>query len=232
MNWKEIKVASNNKYFTLNEKRIFGKEFLEVLKFHAPGLAPVKDVSGAYHINEQGSAIYKQRFDRTFGYYFNKAAVTKDKDWFHIDTQGNACYAESYNWVGNYQEDLVVVRRENDYFHLNASGERIYSENYKYAGDFKDGIACVCNNKNRWHHIDTNGLFVHDKSFLDLGVYHKGYAIARDEKGWFHIDKEGVEIYKQRYSAIEPFYNGHALVTDFSLTKHILNENGFELITV
>lgn len=41
----------------------------------------------------------------------------------------------------------------------------------------------------------------------DLGVYHNGYAAAKDEKGWFHVDKKGSAIYDERYAFIEPFYN-------------------------
>ena len=51
MNWQEIKVSSNNTQFLFNGKLIFGKTFIEVLKFHSPGLAPVLDNSGAYHID-------------------------------------------------------------------------------------------------------------------------------------------------------------------------------------
>lgn len=65
--------------------------------------------------------------------------------------------------------------------------------------------------------IDENGRYIHPKNdryaFLDLDVYHKGYARARDDSGWFFIDTNGEDVSRgQRYRQIENFYNGQALV--------------------
>ena len=46
MNWQEIKVSADNTYFLFDSKQIFGKSFLEVLKFHSPGLAPERAGTG------------------------------------------------------------------------------------------------------------------------------------------------------------------------------------------
>ena len=65
--------------------------------------------------------------------------------------------------------------------------------------------------------IDENGRFLHTadekSSFLDLDVYHKGLAKARDEAGWFFIDRRGIDVGGgRRYRQVENFYNGQALV--------------------
>ena len=65
--------------------------------------------------------------------------------------------------------------------------------------------------------IDHNGHFLHPvdgkSSFLDLDVYHKGLARARDEHGWFFIDRQGTDFGQgRRYRQVENFYNGQALV--------------------
>ena len=75
-------------------------------------------------------------------------------------------------------------------------------------------------------HIDFNGEQLHKHFFNDLGVFHKGFAIALDEKGWTHIDTNGLPIYDQRYRFVEPFYNGWALVKDFDENIFHLSENG------
>jgi hypothetical protein len=112
------------------------------------------------------------------------------------------------------------------------NGNRIYAENYVYAGDYKDVIACVKSQDGLYRHIDNKGKFINDKSFLDLGVFHKNFATAKDKNGWFHIDKQGNEIYKNCYLTIEPFYNGFALVTPFDNNKIIIDEKGLKLVTV
>ena len=47
--------------FTENSPPICPR-FLEVLKFHAPGLAPVRDAFGAYHVTPDGHPAYESRY--------------------------------------------------------------------------------------------------------------------------------------------------------------------------
>ena len=233
MNWRDIKIANDNTYFVFEGTPIFNKKFIEVLKFHAPGLAPVIDESGAYHIDIQGNDLYTERYNRTFGYYCNRAAVVKDTNWFHINERGERIYSQLYLWVGNYQENFCTVRNKNNqYFHIDIDGNKVYSENYIYAGDFKDGIACVKLSNGYFKHIDAGGKFINNKEFSNLGVFHKNFATAKDEKGWFHIDKQGNQLYKERYLFIEPFYNGFALVETFEGIKRIIDEQGKKIIEI
>lgn len=233
MNWKDIKTATDNTYFLVNDKPVFDRQFIEVLKFHEPGIAPVKDETGSYHITVLGNELYKERYSRTFGFYCNRAAVINGIDWFHINDIGKRVYQESYSWTGNFQENLCTVRdKDNNYFYIQLNGERLNNKNFIYCGDFKDGIACVKTNSGFLQHINNHGEFINDNEYFDLGVFHKNFATAKDKEGWFHIDGKGSEIYSQRYSMIEPFYNGFALVTKFNNEKLIIDENGMEIIKV
>lgn len=233
MNWHNIKISDDGTYFLFNGERIFNNEFIEVLKFHEPGLAPVTDSCGSFHIDASGKELYPERYARTFGFYCNRAAVVKENRWFHLTETGKAAYNQTYHWTGNFQENLCPVRDEHDqYFHIDLHGNRIYRENYVYCGDFKDGIACVKMENGFYRHINKNGDSLNHKSFCDLGVFHKSFATAKDENGWFHIDKKGNELYTHRFLAIEPFYNGFALVTRFDNQKLIINEHGEKIIAI
>lgn len=233
MNWQDIKVSADNTHFLFNGLPIFDRLFIEVLKFHSPGLAPVKDESGSYHIDKFGNQLYADRFIRTFGFYCNRASVVQADNWFHLTDKGDKAYNHTFNWTGNYQENLCSVRNnDNKYFHINLDGNRIYSDSYIYCGDFKDGIACVKTSNGFCKHIDTKGNFINDKSFHDLGIFHKNFATAKDKNGWHHIDKSGNEVYGHRFLAVEPFYNGFALVTQFDNQKIIINEQGNKIIIV
>ncbi|WP_318640101.1 methyltransferase [Flavobacterium ardleyense] len=232
MNWKDIKTATDNTHFLYDDNKIFNRNFIEVLKFHTPGVAPVKDYSGAFHITDEGKDLYNQRYERTFGFYCNRAAVISDKYWFHIDERGQRISKKKYAWTGNFQEEICTVRNgNNEYFHIDILGNKIYKENYIYAGDFKDGIACVKLQNGNFKHIDSKGKFINESEFVDLGIFHKKYATAKDRKGWFHIDINGIELYSERYLLVEPFYNGFALVTSVIDQKSIINEKG-ELILI
>ena len=87
------------------------KTFKNKLKFHSPGLAPVEDETGWYHIDTKENPIYSQHYSRAFGYYDGLAAVTDfDGNCYHIDTQVKRVYLENYAFCGNYQEKKCVVR--------------------------------------------------------------------------------------------------------------------------
>lgn len=208
-------------------KPFYTNKFLKVLKYHEPGLAPVLDRKGAYHIDLDGKPVYSPYFKRTFGFYDNLAAVESEEGWFHILPQGTPLYTQRYAWCGNFQEGCCPVRNfQGDYFHISLEGVPLYADRYAYGGDFKDGIAVVCNEKGQNTHINKEGRFVHSQWFSQLDVFHKGFARAKDEEGWGHINKQGQFIYKNRYATVEPFYNGIAHVEDFKRRIFLIDEEG------
>jgi hypothetical protein len=233
MNWQDIEISDDNTHYLFEGKPVFNKQFIEVLKFHESGIAPVKDETGAYHIDTSGKQLYSERFSRTFGYYCNRAAVVDKDQWYHITKSGDKAYTCLYSWAGNYQENFCTVRDHNNrYFHIDLYGQNIYTETFIYCGDYKDSIACVKTANGFYKHIDTKGKFINSKEFHDLGVFHKSFATAKEKDGWYHIDKGGKEIYKQRYLSVEPFYNGFALVTQFDNSKIIIDERGQKKINI
>jgi hypothetical protein len=194
------------------------------MKYHTPGLAPVRKATEAFHIDTRGLPAYSKRFIETFGFYSGLATVRDEKGCFHITPQGEECYSNRYAWCGNFQEGFCTVKDQTGfYFHINYNGEKAYPQQYHYVGDFKEGKAVVCNELGLHSHIDYQGVLIHGKWFLDLDVFHKGFARAKDQGGWFHIDKSGKPLYKERYAAIEPFYNGVARVEKTDGTLMTIN---------
>ncbi len=230
---EQIILSPCETFHLINDAPLYSQRFSQVMKFHKPGLAPAKDNSGAFHINTKGNPAYLNRFIDSFGFYEGFAAVMNEDGWFHIKTNGEACYTERFNWCGNFQEGFSTVNDKfNNYFHINPQGQKAYKEKYNYVGDFKDGVAVVCNRNGLHSHINYDGNLIHKQWFVDLDVYHKGYARAKDSAGWHHINKAGKSIYSQRYAQIEPFYNGIARVETFEgalITINIKNKKITEL---
>jgi len=121
---------------------------------------------------------------------------------------------------------------QNNYYHIDLWGNELYAKKYVYVGDYKDGIACVCLYEGCFKHIDSQGNYINDKHFIDIGIFHKNFATARDSEGWFHINKKGEALYNERYLYVEPFYNGYALVTTFEYKKKIIDEKGKISLTI
>ena len=225
--WKEIILSPDRTHHILDGKPLYEKRFISVMKFHELGIAPVFDEEGGYHIDISGRACYLERYSKTFGFYCNRAAVVDEEGWYHILPNGEKLYSHRYRWCGNYQENYCVVCDKDDYyFHIDSQGDPLCKDRYVYAGDFKDHIAVVQRRDGRSSHIYSDGSFVHDVWFLDLDVYHKNFARAKEEKGWCHIDIHGQPIYSMRFKMIEPFYNGYARVEDHYGALLIIDEEG------
>jgi hypothetical protein len=228
----KITLSIDRTHHIYNRQPLYNKRFTRVMSFHPPGLAPVLDETRAYHILLDGEPAYNPRFQKTFGFYEERAAVKDVSGWFHIDHQGKPTYAERYDWVGNYQEERVAVNKCSQYFHIKKNGIPAYRQRYRYAGNYKEGIAVVYRENGLATHIDKLGNMIHGKEFIELDIFHKGYAVARDKKGFFHISMEGKPFYAQRYEWIEPFYNGRALARKYDGSIITLDEETLKEIVI
>jgi len=229
--WHDISIASDGTHHARNGTPLYVERFDEVLKYHAPGLAPVLRLSQwdseAWHIDTAGRPAYGQRFLRTFGFYEGRAVVVDGRGWGHILPDGSQLCAERYDWCGNFQGGRCTVRAVGgSYHHVDPEGRAVYAARWRYAGDFRDGVAVVQGDNGQSSHIDLTGDFVHEHWFLDLDVFHKSYARARDADGWLHVDRVGKPIYARRFAAVEPFYNGQARVERFDGGLEIVDERG------
>ncbi len=225
--WQDLTIAPEQTHHLKDGHPAYKARFVQILKFHSPGLAPVRDASGAYHIESTGRAAYRERYICTFGFYEGRAAVQAHDGWFHILANGRPLYSGRYAWCGNFQGGCCTVRFPGGlYCHLQLNGEVAYSQRYRYAGDFRDGVAVVQREDGLHTHINIEGSQVHGCWFLDLDVFHKGFARARDDNGWHHIDINGQSIYRNRFAAIESFYNGQARVENFDGSLLVINETG------
>lgn len=231
MNWQVLQIAADTTHHIMHNKPAYNQRFSEVLAFHPPGLAAVRLDETAWHIHPNGQAAYAARFKRTFGFYQGLAAVITETGWQHIDTNGTAINPQTYDWCGNFQGGLCSVRNaKGEYWHIEMNGQAAYPQRWRYAGDFRDGIAVVQSEQGYSTHITVQGEYLHQAWFLDLDVFHKGFARAKDEAGWMHINKQGQPIYCRRFAAVEPFYNGQARVELMNGALELIDETGTTLV--
>ncbi|VEN74736.1 Methyltransferase (fragment) [Candidatus Desulfarcum epimagneticum] len=230
MDWRLARVAPDFSHHQINGRPLYNERFDKVMKFHAPGLAPVLKAGKAWHIDSTGRAAYPQRRVKTFGFYEGFASVIDKDGAFHIVIDGSPLYSIRYQWTGNFQEGRCAVRTmEGFYHHIDSEGKKIARVLWRYAGDYKDGIAVAQRDDGLSTHLDLHGGILHNRWFMDLDVFHKGYARAKDDSGWFHIDPAGRPVYPDRYAMIEPFYNGQARVETKQGALWIIDENGGKL---
>lgn len=232
MSWQFFDVSScGTHHVDERGEPAYGERFDEVLKFHPPGLAPVRRRGQAWHVRSDGSPAYARCFIRTFGYYEALAAVVALEGWHHITAEGADAYVHRYAWCGNFQQGRCAVRdHDGDYLHITPEGDAPYPDRWRYAGDYRDGMAVVQTADGRSTHIGLDGTLVHGKWFVDLDVFHKGFARARDEDGWMHVDVKGRPAYARRFHLVEPFYNGQARVERLDGALEVIDESGATLV--
>ncbi len=228
MAWHELRVhLDGTHHVDTRGTPVYPERFDEVLTFRAPGLAPVRRESAAWHIGDDGQAVYDRRFVRTFGFYEGFAAVISRDGWHHISSDGSDAYRERHDWCGNFQEGRCTIRNhDGTYYHIKSDGSAAYLGRWHYAGDYRDAVAVVQSANGRSTHIDLDGNQIHGSWFADLDVFHKGFARARDQDGWTHIDVRGRPIYARRFAFVEPFYNGQARVERFDGALEVIDEAG------
>ena len=225
--WRQAVLAPDRTHHRFEGQPLYSERFDEVLPFHAPGLAPVRRGAEAWHIDATGRPVYSRRFRRAFGFYEGRAAVISEEGWHHIRQDGEQLYPERYAWCGNYQGARCTVRDSQGlYRHLDLEGHPAYSRCWRYAGDYREGSAVVQEADGRSTHIDADGNFLHGRWFVDLDVFHKGFARARDLVGWMHIGPTGQPAYARRFALVEPFYNGQARVERPDGALEVINERG------
>lgn len=227
MSWQRAVVAADRTHHVLSGRPLYGERFDEVLAFHDPGLAPARRGNVAWHIRDDGTAAYPQRFRQTFGFYAGVATVESDDGWHHVRPDAADAYATRFAWCGNYQQDRCAVRDVDGlYLHIDIEGAAAYAARWRYVGDFREGLAVVQSDDGRSTHIDPTGHPAHDAWFRDLDVFHKGAARARDDRGWMHIARSGRPLYARRFAMVEPFYNGQARVELFDGALEVIEPSG------
>ncbi len=227
LNWTAMAVATDGSHHLLDGTPAYPNRYLAVEVFRPPGLAVARDKFGAFHIVSHGVPAYAVRFLMTFGFYEGLAAAQSTDGWFHIEPDGKTAYAARFDWVGNWQQNRCVVRAANGhYFHIRRDGNPAYDQQYIYAGDFRESAAVVQRGDGMATHIDPDGRLLHDRWLLELDVFHKGFARARDAAGWHHVNRAGKSTYSARFEAVDCFYNGQAWVKSAAGEQFVINEQG------
>jgi len=155
--YSRITVSADRTHHLRDGRPLYPQMHREVDSYHPPGLAPVTDPSGAYHIDLQGQPAYPRRFLRVFGFYEGLAAVKSRKGWYHIGPNGKPDYKSRWDWRGNFQEGFCPVRLNGRYQYIDRNGNVQKEGPYRYAGDFRKGIAVVRRSDGQCVHISVDG---------------------------------------------------------------------------
>jgi Iron-sulfur cluster-binding domain len=110
--WEGSRVSSDETHHvSRGGSPLYAARFRHLMKFHAPGLAPALDDSGAHHIDKSGTAAYDARYIRTFGFYEERAAVEAHDGWTHVDPSGRPISSTRCAWAARARACVLGSRR-------------------------------------------------------------------------------------------------------------------------
>ena len=230
--WREYRISADAvPSCPSRTSRPISSRFDEVLKFREPGLAPVHDASGAYHITPDGLAAYASRYIRTFGFYEGRAAVHSEDGWFHVRGEWRVrSTGSAMHGAATFRKSRCPVRLPGgDYFHI--STVMVHWRHMERAigtpATIRDGHAVVQREDGKHTHVDTFRQSA-PRSVVPgpRRVSQAAFARACDSGGWHHVDMTGEPLYEERFKDVEPFYNGQARVEGFDGSLAVINELG------
>lgn len=158
MEFSKLEIDPQGTHHLYEGVPIYERRFDAVGPFCFPGLAAVRDASGAYHINFLGEPAYEDRFCGTGNFSEGVAAVrTADGRYLHIDENGNPIAFDTYLYATGFSEGSAVVYHETlGATHITTAGELLYGDWYFDARPFATGSAAV-RDETGWLLIDAGG---------------------------------------------------------------------------
>ena len=136
---------------------IYEPRFLEVREFRFPGLAAVRDESGAYHIDFFGRPLYVERYEKVGDFSDSTAWVKTADGFFYIDENGCRINAETYTSASDFSEKTAAVYHAVcGATHITTAGEMLYNDWYYDVRPFADGKALVRDDAG-WQYINRGG---------------------------------------------------------------------------
>ena len=136
---------------------IYEARFAEVREYQLPGLAAVRDESGAYHIDFFGRPLYAERYVSVGDFRDSTAWVETADGFFYIDETGSRINAETYTRVSDFTDKTAAVYHAVcGATHITTAGEMLYNDWYFDVRPFADGKALV-RDESGWQYINRGG---------------------------------------------------------------------------
>lgn len=156
-------VSSDKTHHVFDGMPIYNKRFKSVREYKFPGIAAVKDDSGAYHIDLFGNPLYPQRYEYA-GDFICETAAVKDFSgrYYYIHTDGKQVGFDKYLWASDFNEEdgtAVIYHEKFGAAHITNSCELLYGDYYYDARPFSGGRAKI-RDELGWKYVDHSGRII------------------------------------------------------------------------
>ena len=126
------------------------------------------------------------------------------------------------------EQNLILenIELSKDETHHIYSNMPLYEKRFESVLSFHPpGVAAV-KDKTDAYHINTKGIELYKKRFLNSFGYYGGLAAVRDASGWHHIDLDCIDPYNERYDWVGNFQEGRCSVRDTNQNYFHIKKDG------
>lgn len=209
------KIQTENVIFTLAEN-FYGKCIDEIYDY---------DGNEIDH-SEIDSAIVKASAF-TEGLLLMKSTVSEK--YGYADEQGKWAIAPQYDDAQPFYDGLACAKKDDLWGFVDHTGSYVIAPRFKFCADFSEGYAAVSEDGEHFGIIDTEGNYVLEPTYAQLGGCHDGLFWAKESSGgeWGCIDASGnVVIDFQFNGSAWNFKNGYAMIKNSERLYGFIDTSG------
>lgn len=187
------------------------------------GIAAVATEKGWTYINKQGDKLFNKYFQIAKRFQDGYALVSltteniqTDKKLFFIDTNGQYLETIPCNikpTCQGFRNQLCEVilpseaesKKLNLISFINTDGDIAFEGKFSFSSGFHEGVCIVQNVKGKYGVINTEGEWVIEPLYENIGLFNCGLAPFRQNKKWGLLNAQGEVIITPRFSFINSF---------------------------
>lgn len=178
-------------------KPAYEGDFLRTFGFYCQHAAVVSS-DGWFHIRQDGSALYTERYAFA-GNFQQDTAVVCDKDgcYYHIDIQGRPLYSSRWMYCGDFRDGYAVVQaRDGRSTHIDRNGGALHGQWFYDLDVFHKGFARAKDTRG-WCHIDLEGNPIYPQRYNSVEPFYNGFSRCECDNGSLLVIDEQGKIVRQ-----------------------------------
>lgn len=203
--------SADKTHHVFDDSPIYDARFTEVREYRFPGVAAVRDKSGAYHIDFFGHPLYDERYEEVGDFSDSTAWVKDSSGYCYIDENGSRINAETYTYASDFADRTAAVYHAVcGATHITTAGEMLYNDWYYDVCPFT-GEEALVRDEEGWHIINKGGEIL-SPAPAPKDSYPKGTVRIASRKNqiaeMLSAETYDAAVLLLRHAEREPFYRG------------------------
>ena len=182
------------------------------------------------YVDIHGNVIVEPKFKKAGAFVEEGLAlvVTEDDKYGFIDKNGDFIIQPIYDFAHDFSDGLADVTLGEKKEYIDIQGRVVLEmDEAEAVGSFSEGYAPICNNDEKWAHMDKNGNLITDYIYDSPYYFKNGYADVCVDGVYGFINTKGEVGIEPQFEFVCSFEdNGFAAAEGDSNLWGFINTNG------